>query len=126
MPMPARARPRLEPTDDWQQLHLLAQFPEQLTYELIRPVVLFGHSPAERAQQTGAAALAGDREPPVFLRVIVVTSVLRNVADAHCGASRGQYTRERLRTTLHLVTASVTLGRSVQFTVAGDKEVALL
>ena len=54
--MPARARLRLEPTDDWQQLHLLAQFPEQLTYELIRPVVLFGHSPAERAQQTGAAA----------------------------------------------------------------------
>ena len=52
--MPARLRPRLEPTDDWQQLQLLSQFPEQLTYELIRPVVLFGHSPAERAQQTGA------------------------------------------------------------------------
>jgi hypothetical protein len=54
--MPARLRPRLEPTDDWLQLQLLSQFPEQLTYELIRPVVLFGHSPAERAEQTGAAA----------------------------------------------------------------------
>jgi putative transposase len=52
--MPARLRPQHEPTDDWQQLHLLATFPEQRLYELIRPVVLFGQSPAERAQQTGA------------------------------------------------------------------------
>jgi len=44
----------MEPTDDWQQLRLLASSPEQLTYELLRPVVLFGHSPAERARQTGA------------------------------------------------------------------------
>ncbi len=45
---------RMEPTDDWQQLDLLARFAEQHTYELIRPVVLFGHSPAERARLTGA------------------------------------------------------------------------
>jgi len=32
---------------------LLAQFPEQRIYELLRPVVLFGLSPAERARQTG-------------------------------------------------------------------------
>ena len=47
-------RQRVEPTDDWEQLQLLSRFPEQLTYELIRPVVLFGHSPAERARQTRA------------------------------------------------------------------------
>ena len=41
-------------TDDWRQLDLLVGFPEQRVYELIRPVVLFGHSPAERARQTGA------------------------------------------------------------------------
>ena len=46
-------RERLTPTDDWQQLQLLAHFPEQRTYELIRPVVLFAHSPAERARVTG-------------------------------------------------------------------------
>jgi len=40
------------PTDDWQQLQLLTHFPEQRTYELIRPVVLFGQSPAERARLT--------------------------------------------------------------------------
>lgn len=51
--MPTRLRPRHEPTDDWQQLQLLTQFPEQRAYELIRPVVLFGQSPAERAQHTG-------------------------------------------------------------------------
>jgi hypothetical protein len=68
MPMPARARPRLEPTDDWQQLHLLTQFPEQLTDELIRPVVLFGHSPAERAQQTGAAARTLYRQAARFAK----------------------------------------------------------
>ena len=48
-------RQRVVPTDDWQQLRLLARWPEQLAYELIRPVVLFGHSPAERVAETGAA-----------------------------------------------------------------------
>jgi transposase len=42
----------MEPTDDWQQLQLLSRFPEQRTYELLRPVALFGHSPPERARQT--------------------------------------------------------------------------
>ena len=48
-------RSRIEPTDDWHQLSLLVQEPVQRTYELIRPVVLFGQSPAERARQTGTA-----------------------------------------------------------------------
>ena len=52
--MPRATRQRREPTDDWQQLRLLTRFPEQLTYELIRPVVLFGSPLAERARQTGA------------------------------------------------------------------------
>ena len=52
--MSTSRRQGIEPTDDWQQLQLLTQFPEQLTYELLRPVVLFGLSPAERARQTGA------------------------------------------------------------------------
>jgi putative transposase len=47
-------RQRIDATDDWQQLDLLVRFPEQHTYELIRPVVLFGYSPAERARLTGA------------------------------------------------------------------------
>ncbi len=48
-------RQRIPPTDDWQQVRLLAAWPEQVTYELIRPVVLFGWPVAERARETGAA-----------------------------------------------------------------------
>jgi transposase len=50
--MPPFQRQLIEPTDDWRQLQLLTRFPEQLGYELLRPVVLFGLSPAERARQT--------------------------------------------------------------------------
>jgi hypothetical protein len=48
--MPFRKRPRVEPTEDWAQLKLQLAWPEQVNYELIRPVVLFGFSPAERAK----------------------------------------------------------------------------
>jgi putative transposase len=53
--MPGVQRQRSEPTEDWRQIALLSTSAEQRTYELIRPVVLFGHSPAERARETGAA-----------------------------------------------------------------------
>src|SRR4051812_14235831 len=51
--MATAKRARSEPTEDWNQLQLRFTWPEQASYELIRPVVLFGRSPAERAQQTG-------------------------------------------------------------------------
>ena len=51
--MPSRLR--VELTDDWRQVALLARVPGQRTEELIWPVVLFGHSAAERAAETGAA-----------------------------------------------------------------------
>ncbi len=47
---------RAESTDDWEQLKLLAAWPEQARYELIRPIVLFEHSPARRARETGEAS----------------------------------------------------------------------
>jgi hypothetical protein len=53
MAKPKRAR--IPPTDDWQQLETLFEFPEQRAYELIRPVVLFGQPPTERAQVTGTS-----------------------------------------------------------------------
>lgn len=53
--MPVRGE-RIEPTHEWHQLEFRVQSAGQRTYELIRPVVLFGHSPAERAAETGAAA----------------------------------------------------------------------
>jgi putative transposase len=54
--MPFRKRPRVDPTEDWSQLQLRLAWPEQVSYELIRRVVLFGSSPAERAKQTGIPA----------------------------------------------------------------------
>jgi len=64
--MPAPKRRRIEPTDDWQQLSLLITWPEQLAYELIRPVVLLGFTPAERAHQTGSSARTIHRKADRF------------------------------------------------------------
>ncbi|MBV9282500.1 MAG: helix-turn-helix domain-containing protein [Chloroflexi bacterium] len=64
--MPGPKRQRVAPTDDWQQLQLLADWPEQIAYELIRPVVLFGRSPAERAEETGSAARTIHRKADRF------------------------------------------------------------
>src|SRR5262249_51113441 len=51
--MPSAKRPRWEPTEDWEQLRIMAAIPAQRTYELLRPIVLFGRTPAERARETG-------------------------------------------------------------------------
>ena len=53
--MPSHQRRPMEPTEDWQQLSVRFTWPEQASYELIRPVVLLGRTPAERAQEAGAA-----------------------------------------------------------------------
>jgi putative transposase len=54
--MASRKRALLEPTDDWQQLQFQLDWTEQTRYELIRPVVVFGAPPVERAKQTGVSA----------------------------------------------------------------------
>jgi hypothetical protein len=53
-------------TEEWQPLTLLIDWPEQLADELIRPVVLFGRSPGERAKETGAAARSIHRKAKRF------------------------------------------------------------
>ena len=50
-----RRRRRIEATDDWEHLALLCAWPEQAAYEEIRPVLLFGNSVAERAEQMGTS-----------------------------------------------------------------------
>jgi putative transposase len=54
--MASRKRALLAPTDDWQQLQFQLDWLEQQRYELIRPVVVFGSAPVERAEQTGVSA----------------------------------------------------------------------
>ena len=65
--MPARGE-RIEPTHERRQLELRVHTARQRTYELIRPVVLFGHSPAERAAETGAAERTFYRQVARFER----------------------------------------------------------
>ncbi|MDQ3856478.1 MAG: helix-turn-helix domain-containing protein [Chloroflexota bacterium] len=53
--MGRRKRKRAEHTDDWEQLELLCAWPEQLEYERIRPLVLFGDPVPERSAETGVS-----------------------------------------------------------------------
>jgi putative transposase len=48
-------RVRRERTHDWQQIEQYTLWPEQQAYELLRPIVLFGETAAERAKETGAS-----------------------------------------------------------------------
>lgn len=51
--MPKRRYERREPTDNWQQLRPLLKDSAQITYEVIRPVVLWGVTPKQLAAETG-------------------------------------------------------------------------
>ena len=51
--MPKERYERHEPTHDWQQLRPLLKDPTQVTYEIIRPVILGWETPKERASATG-------------------------------------------------------------------------
>jgi putative transposase len=64
--VPKRQHVRRPITDEWVQLRLLCTWPEQETYELIRPIVLFGQSPTERARQTGSARRSLYRKAAAF------------------------------------------------------------
>ena len=52
--MPLPKRPMTPHTEAWEQIKQLCLWPEQRRYELLRPVVLYGDTPASRAEQTGA------------------------------------------------------------------------
>ncbi len=50
-----RRRRRIEPTEEWEGLLPLFEWPKQENYEVIRPLVLFGSSVAGRAKETGVS-----------------------------------------------------------------------
>lgn len=47
------ARKRMPHTEAWDAIQQMCLWPEQKAYEILRPVVLFGDPPGERAQETG-------------------------------------------------------------------------
>jgi transposase InsO family protein len=53
--MPTRRYERRDPTHDWNEIRPLLKDPAQIQYEIIRPLVLFGVSAKERAEETGVA-----------------------------------------------------------------------
>ncbi len=63
-----KRRRRVEPTDDWEQLELLCAWDEQIEYERIRPLVLFGEPVAERALGTGTSKRTLQRRVSGFER----------------------------------------------------------
>jgi putative transposase len=64
--MPQAKRERRERTDNYHLLQQWCRTPEQRLYEGIRPVVLFGIPPIERAQETGLAARSLGRAADAF------------------------------------------------------------
>src|SRR6266581_9558858 len=64
--MPRSKRPQRERTHDWQRIQQYTLWPEQKVYELLRPVVLFNESAAERAQETGTAERTLQRKAEQF------------------------------------------------------------
>lgn len=81
--MPARGE-RTEPTYVWHQLEFQVRSDGQRTYELIRPVVLFGHSPAGRAAKTGTAERTLYRQVARFERLGIASFVPPPKAEKHC------------------------------------------
>ena len=72
-------RRRVEPTDEWAELELLLEWPEQVEYERIRPAVVFGGAVAERSRQT--------KTPETTLR--------RRIANFETEGIRGLFESER-------------------------------
>lgn len=51
--MPNNRYQRREPTHNWDDIRPLLKDSAQITYEIIRPVLLFGMNPKERGEETG-------------------------------------------------------------------------
>lgn len=64
--MPSPKRSRRERTDEWQSIQQWSLWPEQELYEAIRPIILFGQTPGERAKETGAAQRTLSRKADEF------------------------------------------------------------
>ena len=64
--MPGPKRARREPTSEWASIKQWTLWPEQELYEEIRPIVLFGQTPGERAKEINAAQRTLSRKADAF------------------------------------------------------------
>ena len=66
--MPGPKRSRRERTDEWASIKQWTLWPEQTLYEEIRPIILFGQTPGERAKEIDAAQRTLSRKADEFER----------------------------------------------------------
>ena len=66
--MPGPKRSRRERTDEWASNKQWTLWPEQELYEQIRPIILFGQTPGERAKEMNAAQRTLSRKADEFER----------------------------------------------------------
>jgi putative transposase len=66
--MPGPKRSRRERTDEWASIKQWTLWTEQELYEQIRPIILFGQTPGERAKEIGAAQRTLSRKADEFER----------------------------------------------------------
>ncbi len=71
--MPKQRFSRHTPTHDWQQLRPLLKDPTQLTYKIIRPVILGWVTPRERSAETGSNS---HRAPVVVFWRLIENSII--------------------------------------------------
>jgi putative transposase len=64
--MPGPKRARRERTEEWASIKQWTLWPEQELYEQIRPIVLFGQTPGERAKEINAAQRTLSRKADEF------------------------------------------------------------
>jgi hypothetical protein len=64
--MPGPKRSRRERTDEWASIKQWTLWPEQTLYEEIRPIILFGQTPGERAKEIDAAQRTLSRKADEF------------------------------------------------------------
>ncbi len=104
-----RKRPRVEPTDDWQEILPLCWWPEQVEYERIRQPVLFGSSVPERAEETGVSERTLQRRIESFEEYgIEACSLRRRPANGGFRQTSGGLSSTSRQNTLRLLISAQT------------------
>ncbi len=131
--MPTRRYAQQEPTHDWQQIRPLLKDAAQITYEIIRPVVLFGVPVSERAEETGisrrtiyvkanlfdqagmASLVPPDPIPPVARldKRTLPPPIRQEIVDLH--AEYGAFTTNELATICFVRTGHRPSARTIKF-----------
>ena len=89
----------MECADDWEQLEILCAWDEQMEYERIRPLVLFGDPVPERATETGTSERTLYRRIAGFelggMRSLLIRGKRSRLLTSWCGSGRDPRIHEK-------------------------------